>query len=104
MSGKIKVIIKRPDEKAGHMTNISASLENLRRTVGGHIETCSIAGLVIVCNEEGKIRQLEPNFKIPFDYICGTAIICGIANEDFGDIPISFSDWKAYLKAWGNEV
>ena len=30
---KIKVIIKRPDEKAGHVTNISASLKNLQKTV-----------------------------------------------------------------------
>lgn len=37
MSGKIKVIIKRPDEKVGHMTNISASLKNLQRTVDGPI-------------------------------------------------------------------
>ena len=28
---KIKVIIKRPDEKAGHVTNISASLKNLQK-------------------------------------------------------------------------
>ena len=36
---KIKVIIKRPDEKAGHVTNISASLKNLQKTVEGNIET-----------------------------------------------------------------
>ena len=38
---KIKVIIKRPDEKAGHVTNISASLKNLQKTVEGNIETVS---------------------------------------------------------------
>lgn len=36
MAGKVKVIIKRPDEKYGHVTNISTTLENLQRTVEGH--------------------------------------------------------------------
>lgn len=32
---KIKVIIKRPDEKAGHVTNISTSLNILSGSVRG---------------------------------------------------------------------
>ena len=36
---KIKVIIKRPDEKYGHVTHISPRLENLQKTVEGYIET-----------------------------------------------------------------
>ena len=28
-AGKVKVIIKRPDEEFGHVTNISPSLKNL---------------------------------------------------------------------------
>ena len=32
--GKVRVIIKRPDEEFGHVTNISPSLENLQRNVG----------------------------------------------------------------------
>ena len=35
---KIRAIIKRPDEKYGHVTNISPTLENLQKTVGGYIE------------------------------------------------------------------
>ena len=41
---RIKVIIKRPDEKYGHVTYISDSLENLQKTVGGPIEIVSIGG------------------------------------------------------------
>ena len=36
---RIKAVVKRPDEKFGHMTNISNSLKNLQNTVGGYIET-----------------------------------------------------------------
>ena len=39
---KIRAIVKRPDEKYGHVTHISASLENLQKTVGGYIETVGL--------------------------------------------------------------
>ena len=101
MKYKIRAIIKRPDEPFGHMTNISNTLANLQNTVGGYIETITIRdGLVIVCNEEGKLKGLAPNFKIPGDEIVGTVIICGTEGEEFTDIPIEMASWKEYLKEW----
>ena len=105
MAYKIRAIIKRPDEPFGHMTNISNTLANLQNTVGGYIETITIRdGLVIVCNEEGKLKGLAPNFRIPGDEIVGTVIICGEKpgedGDEFCDIPIEFAEWKEYLKRW----
>lgn len=75
---KIKVIIKRPDEKAGHVTNISTSLKNLQKTVEGNIETVVVGEdpkVIMICNEEGKIQKLQKNFRmggeIFFDIIRG---------------------------------
>lgn len=104
---KIKVIIKRPDEQYGHVTNISPSLKNLQKTVEGYIEQVSIGGsTVLICNEEGKIRNLERNFIIGFnfvtDIICGTAIIAGVDGEGLVDVPISFDVWKRLLREWRN--
>ena len=106
---KIKAIIKRPDEKVGHMTNISPTLKNLQRIVEGPIEIVTIApGLVLICNEEGKLRGLERNFRMGgdlfFDVILGEVIICGVDGEDLDDIPIDFKQWKYYLQAWGNTI
>lgn len=62
MSYKMRVIVKRPDERFGHVCNISNSLKNLQRTVDGNIEvvrlTTSYDGepILMVCNEEGKVR------------------------------------------------
>ena len=39
---KIRAIIKRPDEEYGHVAHISATLENLQKTVGGYIETVGL--------------------------------------------------------------
>lgn len=105
--GKIKVIIKRPDEKYGHVTNISPSLKNLQKTVDGHIEVVTVLkdkGLVMICNEEGKIRGLQRNFVMgtpPFhDIIVGTVILCRTDGENFADVPISFDTWKFLIDKW----
>lgn len=104
---KIKAIIKRPDEEFGHIANISNILENLQKTVGGHIETLYLGmDMVLIVNEEGKLLGLEPNFRLGHggyvDTIVGTAILVGQNGEDFGDVPITFQTWKSLLKEWGN--
>lgn len=107
MMEKIRCIVKRPDETYGHVTNISCTLKNLQKTVEGYIETLTIGdGIVIICNEEGKIRELEPNFRIGAGYwtdqIRGTAIIIGVDGDQFCDLPMDFKVWKNLLKVWGN--
>lgn len=68
-------------------------LEILQRFVEGHIETVTLDNdVVIICNEEGKIRDMEPNFIVDYghgyaDWICGPAIICGKQGSEFTDIP-----------------
>ena len=105
---KIKAIVKRVDEEYGHITNVSNTLENLQKIVGGHIEVVPVAtNTVIICNEEGKIRQLPTNIVlgsdgVVWDAICGDLIVCGIDGFDFGDITIDFKTWKTLLKGWGN--
>lgn len=103
---KIKAIIKRPDEAYGHVTWISNSLHNLQSIVEGHIEPIALTkNLVIICNEEGKIKNLEDNFYIGSrvkDMIKGDVIVCGVKGEDFDDVPIDFGSWKRMLTEWGN--
>lgn len=105
---KLRAIIKRPDERFGHVTNISDTLENLQKTVEGPIETVKlIDGAVLICNEEGKLRGLEKNFfmgRPPFgDVILGTVIVVGTQGDEFADCPIEFKTWKWLLEIWGNE-
>ena len=92
---KIKVIVKRPDEQYGHVTHISARLENLQNTVGGYIETIPVQpGTIIICNEEGKLKELPPNMPYYLDTIHGTIIVCGQSGEDISDIPITLQQWR----------
>ena len=102
---KIKAIIKRPDEKYGHVTNISISLKNLQNIVGGPIEVVRLMDdHVLIVNEEGKLRGLEQNFKIPGDIIVGEAVVLGVKGEDFSDCNLSMQVWKWLLEFWGNVV
>ena len=100
---KIRAIIKRPDELYGHMTNISDSLQNLQKIVGGYIEALPLRDdVVILVNEFGKIQGLDFNIPHPFtdkDFLVGTLIVLGVHGEEFGDLPSDFemSTWKEIL-------
>ena len=105
MERKMRVIIKRPDEEYGHVCNISKRLENLQNTVDGFIESVQVTyspdgkEIIMLCNEEGKLKGLEPNFWLFDDEIVGTVIICSADGEEFADLPITFglAEWKQFL-------
>ena len=95
---KIKCIVKRPDEKYGHMTSVSDNLKNLQKIVGGYIEVVPVSTdktkIVCICDEEDKLKGYDRNFKLYGDVIVGTVIICGVEEDEFADIPIDFQTWK----------
>jgi len=101
---KIKVIIKRPDEAKGHVTAISNTLENLQRTVGGYIQVVTLDDdLVLICNEEGKLRGLAPNCRCKGDLFVGTIIVAGsgFGTGDFADVPEeAVKMWKKGFLLW----
>ena len=105
MNYKIRCIIKRPDEKYGHVTNVSNRLENLQRTVEGYIEVVPVKqsadgkDIILLCNEEGKLRGLPHNFYLWDEEIVGTIIVCGVEGDEFGDLPLTFglAEWKKFL-------
>ena len=106
MNYKMRVLIKRPDEQFGHVCNISNRLENLQRTVGGYIETHTIATsadgkpIILVCNEEGKLKGLEHNFYLWDDEIVGTVFLCSAEGDELSDLPLTFglAEWKKLLE------
>lgn len=105
----VRVIIKKPGDKVGVPTHIVPSLKRLQEIVGGYIEYITVQkGLVILCNEEGKILGLDPNFNISdglgtlIDIVVGTVIAIGVDGEDFADVPISVDEWEKMLWKWGN--
>ena len=111
---KIRAIIKRPDEEIGHVTNVSNTLENLQRTVGGYIETVTFRStaakeknFVVICDEEGRLKGEEHCCTVdarrtyaigyPVEFV-GTIVALGINGDEFTDCPISRKLWAELIK------
>ena len=107
MRDRIRAIIKRPDELVGHGTWIRNELRAFQSTVDGPIETIPCGDAVIICNEEGKIRDLPLNFRyvnVMPDMVRGTVIVCGVNGDGFADIPFGLATWRSYMRQWGNRL
>lgn len=95
---KIRVFVKRPDRPTGYMTWMSNSLENLQRFVGGYIETVTVfSDLVIICNEEGRLKDLPYCCTILGMDFVGPIIVCGRDGDEFADVPLDIEPLRAYL-------
>lgn len=105
---KVRAIIKRPDERYGHVSNISCTEQNLQKTVDGRIQRMEVAtDTVMLINADGNIFDLPKNLYKgiwPFgEVIRGTVVLIGFDGEDYYDCPLSFTSWKLMLKTWGND-
>lgn len=81
------VLVKEPC-KAWTAREIDGSLASLQQLVDGYIECIPLRDdLVLIVNEEGKLRHMELNFYLPSDIIVGTAVLAGVSGEDFSDCP-----------------
>lgn len=64
---------------------VKNELKALQEAVGGYIEAVTLAeGVVLICNEEGKLLNLEPNTH--FYTINGEFLPVGENGEEFGDL------------------
>ena len=84
----MKVWIKEPNDDAV-LADIDNSLKAMQEIVGGYIECYSLSLTeTVVCNEEGRIRDLPYNCYIEGEHFYGTIFICGTAEEEFTDTNI----------------
>ena len=89
----IKCLVKKPGEtiKYGVIPN---TLEAFQEAVEGYIECVTIRpDLVMIVNEEGKLRGLPYNFTLfGYDEIVGTALFVGVDGEEFANCPLETKD------------
>lgn len=106
-----RIVVVEPN-KMPYEAEIDGSLESMQNLVGGWIETCSPPlhddDALIICNEEGKIRNLMPNRKLHFedgvlyDVICGTFFIIN-APEDSEDFEsLTDEQIRKYIEMYGS--
>lgn len=87
----MKVVIKKPGQDP-ERKEIENKLDVLQEIVGGLIEHANIykqgeEWFGMLCNEEGKLLGLQPNFILYTDTIRGTVVFVGHEEDDFGDLP-----------------
>ena len=85
---------------------IGNTLSDLQRAVGGYIETVSLAdGLILVCDEEGKLKDKPPNRILyangrdPVDIIVGNFFVCRRTGEELSGIRPGDEDLAALFLA-----
>ena len=86
----ITILVKEPNEEPQVVT-IENDYSKISDLVGGYIETVTLGKkLMLVCNEEGKLKRMPLNFFLcfpdenPSDIIVGPAFFCSFdAEGDF---------------------
>lgn len=64
-------------------------LKELQDIVGGFIETVPYDDFLLICNEEGKLQDLAPNFFYGTELIVGNVAFVGKGMEDFVSLTIA---------------
>lgn len=85
---KIKALYVKPN-KLPEVVEIENSLKTFQKMVDGHIECAYLMGddeVVLICNEEGKIRGMDFNRDIGHDIIAGPFLIVNDEGDDFGSL------------------
>ena len=81
----MKIVYKKPNEKPYEL-EIDNSLEKLQELVGGYIEVIPAnedKSILIVVNEEGRLKDLESNILLGNTHIMGNVIF--VQNGDDGE-------------------
>lgn len=90
----MKIVIKRVGQMP-EVKEVENKLSIFKKIVGGYIETTLIANdpIICVCNEEGKLKGLKPNFMFGGDLIVGDVFFCGVDEFDFAGLNDKQINW-----------
>ena len=106
MSIRIKAVFKRVDRPDAYVSHISNNLENFQKYVGGYIETVTLVpeidcvpGIVVICDEEGLLKQKPYNCQYAGIDFVGDIIVIGCKGEEFCDVPIGWDLHKRMVNS-----
>ena len=79
----MKVLRKKPGFDL-EVIEVENELRDLQEAVGGHIETVPFVNdIIILCDEEGKLKGKAPNFPYNGDLIVGDVLFVGTVLGNF---------------------
>ena len=84
---RILVCRKRPGEPAAKFCRIKNTLQAFQEEVGGLIEAVHFGGkYALICNEGGKLQELDINFIFGAEVIVGPALFVQTNGDEFCSI------------------
>ena len=98
MQRNIRVLVVKPNELPKEEI-IKNTLKAKLEIVGGNIELAYLENddsVVLICNEEGKIKELPANRDIGYDIIVGNMIIAGDDSETGEFVSLTDSQIEKY--------
>lgn len=79
----VKVAICRADDNTIRLGEIENELKALQEFVGGYIQYVPITPRIgFICNEEGKLMDLKPNFEFRGDLVVGNVLFVALEQGD----------------------
>lgn len=87
----MKVVVKKVNQNPtveNIRDDIAGGLQDLQRIVDGYIQAIEYNGVLLICNEEGKLKGLSPNLFAGRDMIVGNVVFVGKNGDEF----VSLSD------------
>lgn len=86
----LKILIVKPG-KQPEVATIDGSLHSMQTIVGGYIQEIMIErDIALICNEEGRLRGLQPNRLVDGNMIVGTFFLAN--DNNFGENYSSLTD------------
>lgn len=101
----IKVLVKQPNKPAV-LKEIEGDLKSMQAVVGGYIEIVTISHdlrILLICNEEGKLEGLKPNFPFRRDSFVGTVFFAR-GNDEGEIVELEDGDLEIIQRLTGIEV
>lgn len=90
----MKVYMKEPGKRSRTLVIDKRDLALMQELVGGYIETVTFGQLVIICDEDGRIKNKPHCCKVGETDFVGTILAVGTEGEDFADVPVSMETWR----------
>lgn len=88
MSTKLLKALKKRVGASWEVIEIADTLEDLQSEVGGYLETVTLAeDVVIICDEEGRLKDYPDNCEIGSIMFTGTILIVGVDGDEFASCP-----------------
>ena len=83
----MKVFFKEPG-KAIRQMQVPNDLHTLQQLIGGYLESVTLCtDLVVLCDEEGRLKGLPHNCEVCGVDFCGPIMFVGADKDKFCDVP-----------------